>query len=332
MPQSEIFTSVRAAIEATRGTGVNPTRILENTEFGHTPSLRTIRPKERRGSYFAYYRAAAGREMHNARMGGNLSFNQLAWLGNMFVKGVTTGTGGGADKTYAFTPSSTTDDLKSFTLEFGYDTTLSASQPGLRLVYVVGDQLTLTFDKASDEGVTFAAEMHSPKAMSQISAFGGSPTALTTTAMTPVQTTVFIDAATIGSTADNYVAKAEFVLTHDWTDLDTLNGTTAAQDTFRVGARDWVLTLTRYFINDNELDRYVDKAERKIRIRNTGPALGGSNYSATLDLYGVLDSDGYSVASVDGLMMETLKYVPFYDTTATTDHSLTVVTAETTIT
>lgn len=332
MPQSEIFTSVRAALETTRGTPINPTRILENTEFSHTPSLLAIRPRERRGSYFAYYRAAAGREQHTFTMGGNLSYNQFAWLGQVFVKGGVTGTGAGADKTYAYVPSSATDDLKSFTAEWGYDTTLSAGQPGFRLPFSVGDSLTVTFDKSSAEGVTFSADFHSPKGISQITTFGGSPTALTTQAMVPTQTAVFIDPTTIGTTLDQYVSVAEWQLTHDWTDLDTLNQTSAAQDTFRVGARDWTLTLTRYYINDNELDRYVDKAARKIRIVSTGPSLGASNYKATLDLYGVLDTDGYSVAGVDGLIMETLKYVPIYDSTATTDHSLTVVTAETTIT
>jgi hypothetical protein len=332
MPQSAIFTSVRAAIEATRGTALNPTRILEQTTFQHNPEVRTIRPQERRGSYFAYYRATAGREKHMLQTGGNLSYNQAAWLGNMYFKGVTAGAGGGADKTYAFIPTSASDDLKSFTFEWGYDTTLSASQPGIRLPFVVGDKLTMTFDKSNDEGVTFQAEMHSPKSVSQITSFGGTPTALTTTAMSPIQTQVYIDPTTIGTTEDDYVQVATFELTHQWTDLDTLNQTAAAQDTFRVGARDWVLNLTRYFINDNELDRYFDKAVRKIRIKNTGPSLGASNYSTTLDLYGVLDTDGYSAGEADGLIWETLKYVPVYDSTATTDHSFTVVTAEATIT
>ena len=332
MPQSGIFTSVRAALEATRGTALNPTRILEGTAFEHNPEVRTIRPRERRGSYFAYYRASAGREKHGLTLSGQLSYNQAAWLGNLFFKAVTSGTGAGADKTYAFVPSSATDDLKSATLEFGYDAALSASQPGFRLPFVVGDKLTMTWDKRADDGVTFAADFHSPKAVSQLSAFGGSPTALATTAISPVQTQIYIDPTTIGTTEDDYVQKAVFELSHTWTDLDTLNQTSAAQDTFRVGARDWVLTLTRYGINDNELDRYFDKAVRKIRIQSTGPTLGASNYRQTVDVYGVLDTDGYKVGETDGLMWETLKYVPVYDSTAATDHSMTVVTAETSIT
>ncbi len=331
MAQSDIFTSLRAALETTRGTGVNPTRILEQTDFTHTPDVLTVRPSERRGSFFAFYRAAAGREMHSVEFSGNLSYQQAAWLGNIFIKGVTAGTGGAADKTYAFLPASATDDLKSATLEFGYDTTLSAAQPGFRLVHCVGDELTITWDKAATEGVTFAANMHSPKAKgAELTAFGGTPTALTTNAITPTTVQVYIDSTTIGTTEDDYVTNAEWVLTNEWTDLDTLNQTTAAQDTFRVGARAWTLNLQRYKINDTELNAYDAKTVRKVRIKATGPVLGGSFHTLTVDLYGVWS--GYSNDSVDGLAMETLTLEPVYDTGAATDFRMDVVTDTTTIT
>jgi hypothetical protein len=330
MAQSDIFTSLRAALETTRGTGVNPTRILEQTDFTHDPDVATIRPQERRGSFFAFYRASAGREMHGVEFSGNLTYQQAAWLGNTFIKGVTTGTGAGADKTYAFLPASATDDVKSATLEFGYDTALSATQPGFRLVYVVGDELTMTFDKGSPDGVTFAASMHSPKAIAELAAFGGSPTALTTNAITPVTVQVYIDPTTIGTTEDDYITNAEWKLTNEWTDLDTLNQTTAAQDTFRVGARAWTLKVQRYKINDTELNAYNAKTVRKIRVRATGPVLGGSFHSLTLDCYGVWSD--YSNDSVDGLAMETLTLEPVYDTSAATDFRLDIVTDTTTIT
>lgn len=337
MAEGTIFTSLRAAIEATRGTALNPTRILEidGESFSHEPDVALLYPRQTRASYFEHYSAAAGREQHRLRVPGTaLSFNQLAWLGTAFFKGLTTGTGAGADKTYAFVPASAADDLKSFTMEWAYDVALSATQPGFRLPFVVGDELTITWDKGNLEGIAWEAAFHSPKGISQITAFGGTPTALATTLMSPVNTQVYIDAAggTIGTTADNYVRTAAFHKTIPWADLDTLNLSTAAQDTFRVQAPTEELTLTRYYINDNELDRYNDKAVRKIRVRTTGPTLGGSTYLATLDFYGVLAPDGYRYTNVDGLKMEQLKYLPIYDTGAATDHSLTVVTAEATIT
>lgn len=337
LPETALFTSVRAAIETTRGTALNPTRILEvdGENFGHEPDVALIRPRQSRGSFFPYYSATPGREMHRLTLPGSaLSFQQLAWLGPHFFKGLTTGVGAGADKTYAFVPASSTDDLKSSTLEWGYAGTLSATQPGFRLPYVVGDELTITWDKTNVDGIAWTSSWHSPKAIAQITAFGGTPAALDSVLMSPINTQVYIDAAggTIGTTVDNYVQSAAFHKTVGWTDLDTLNLTTAAQDTFRATPPEVDLTLTRYFANDNELDRYHDKAVRKIRVRTTGPVLGAGTYVATLDFYGVLAPDGYRYANSDGLKMEQLKYVPVYDTTAATDHSLTVVTAEATIT
>ncbi len=301
------------------------------SEFSHEPGgPALIRPLEIKGSFFGRYRASAGREMHKVNISGTaLTYNQLAWLGNLFFKANLTGTGAGADKTYPFVPSSAADDVKSATLEFGYDTALTASQPGFRLPYVVGDELTITWDKGNPEGIPWSANLHSPKAITQVSAFTGTPATIASTAMSAVGTQVFIDATTIGTTADAYVTTVEFKLPLTWADLDTLNLTTAAQDTFRASERSPTLTLTRYFINDNELDRYNDKAVRKIRVATTGPALGASNYKATLDFYGVLED--YKTTRVDGLVMEQLTYANIYDTTASTDHSLTVITAEATI-
>lgn len=326
---------MRAALETTRGTAVNPTRILEQTDFSHDPDIITVRPEERRGSYFAHYRAAGGRERHEVSMEGNLSYNQAAWLGNLFVKGVTAGTetavSSGAWR-YTFLPASAADDLKTATLEFGYDTALTAGRPGWRLPYTVGDELTITFDKGNVDGVTFSADMHSPKAASTITAYGGTPTSIASTAVVPTNVAVYVDAATIGTTLDNSVTTAEWTLTNGWTDLDTLNQTTAAQDTFRVSPWNWSLDITRGPVTGSSslYADYVSKALRKIRVRATGPTLGTANYQLTLDLYGTFT--GYDNTSIDGLMGETLTFEPVYDATAATSFSYEVITAETTIT
>jgi len=302
---------------------------LEFTEFSPTHDVMTIRPRELRGSLFGHFRAAAGRETAGLNISGNLSYNQLAWLGNVFVKAVPTGAGAGADKTYAFTPSSATDDVKSVTLEYGFDSTLSAGVPGFRQVYSLGRELTVTWDKSSQDGVTYSADLDSPKALSQITAFGGTPTQLASTAMSPNNTAITIDATTIGTTADNYAPSLTWTLSNGFTDLDTLNNTVSAQDTFRTGEWAWTAELTRFYVNDNERDRFIDKAVRKLRVVNTGPTLGATTYKATLDLFGVIE--GASWDKTDGLIMETLSYVPVYDTTAATNFSLTVVTSEATI-
>jgi hypothetical protein len=330
MPSAEVFSSVRAALEATRGTGVNPTRYLEFTDFTPTHDTMLIRPRESRASLFGHYRAAAGRTTGGVSFSGNLSYNQLAWLGETFIKAVGTGVGAGADKTYAYTPASATDDVKSATIEYGFDTSLSAGTPGFRQVYCLGRELNITWDKGSQDGVTFSADFTSPSGASQITSFGGTPTQIASTAMSPNNTAITIDAATIGTTADLYAPSLSWTLTNGFTDLNTLNNTSGAQATFRTGEWAWTAELTRYYVNDNEQDRFVDKAVRKIRVVNTGPALGGSTYRAQLDLYGVIENATWDRS--DGLVMETLTYVPVYDSTAATHFALTVVTAEASIT
>ncbi len=329
MPSSDVFSSVRAALETTRGTGVNPTRYLEFTEFTPTQDVMTIRPLERRGSLFGHYRAGAGRETNGLSMSGNLSYNQLAWLGSTFVKGVTAGVGAGADKTYTFTPASAVDDVKSVTLEYGFDTTPSAGTPAFRQVYALGRELTITWDKSSQDGVTYSAEFGSPRSASQVAVFGGTPVSIASTAMSPNNTAITIDATTIGTTSDNYAPSLSWTLTNGYTDLDTLNNTVSAQDTFRVSEWAWTAEVSRYYINDTERDRFIDKAVRKIRVVNTGPTLGAATYKSTLDLYGVITEATWDRS--DGLVMETLTYEPVYDVTAATHFSLNVVTAETTI-
>ena len=109
-----------------------------------------------------------------------------------------------------------------------------------------------------------------------------------------------------------------------------LDGTTAASAVYRPNHRTWTATIVRQFANDTEWDIYGTKATRKVRIRTTGPALGGSNYKIDLDLYGVYT--GRSWSEVDGIITEELTLEPIFDTGTSTSHSLTVVNATASIT
>jgi hypothetical protein len=333
---TQIFTTLHSGLETTRGTLHAPTRVLEfMNDVAWNQGKQSIRPQEQRGSYFGYYRAGAGIETNTVSIAGNASFNQVAFLGEMFIKGsVTATTVGTTGKQYAFIPSSATDDLQSSSFEWGYDTAPSAGTPAFQLPYVVGDNLELTFDKSNVEGVTFKADFLSPKAVTNISAYTAGSATIASTAISPINTVVSIDPTTIGTTVDNNITKCTFLLNNTWTNLQTLNNTAAAQATFRATVRDWTFTAERYYADSNERLRYIDKAPRKIRILNTSPVVIGAGpavYTLTLDLYGILDVVA-GPASVGGLMMDTLTYKPIYDATATTDFSLTVITAEATIT
>jgi len=83
-----VFTSARAALEATRGLDLTPTRIIYAEEFTHGQTVQTIRPSERRGSYNPVYSSVAGPETNTLSMSGRASYDDMAWLGNLFFKAV----------------------------------------------------------------------------------------------------------------------------------------------------------------------------------------------------------------------------------------------------
>ncbi len=307
------FRSLRAGLETTRGTGVAMTRGIEFSTATHDQSIDTIYPEEIRGSYEAHYAASAGAEVNSLQIEAPVDFDAMAWWLNLHIKAVASGTGGAADKTYTFVPTLTTDDQKSATIQFGYTDNIGATSPAISLAYVLGDELTLTWDKSpGSPGVTMKSSLVSPKAATQLSAFTGTGTYTTSELAKAAATVVTIDPTTIGTTTDNDIVSAEWTYKSGFQNLFTLNNSYVAQDTFRPNPLEWELKLKRYIRNDNEWDRYVDKAKRKIRIKTTGSVLGGTFYSLQLDCYGTLDTRATS--EDNGLGMEELTYKPLYDT------------------
>ena len=312
-----IFNHARAVIEATRGAGGTPGRKVIFDEGVHNQNVRTIYPARLSGSYENRYSAATGTETNEFNFSGLLDFNDFAFWGSLFFKGITSGAGAGADKSWDFTPTQTTDDLKSALIQFGVTDSLGVTTPGWSVPYCVGEQLDLNFSKAEDSpGITFGARLVSPKAATQISAYTGTAPEPALQLASHIQTAVTIDTTTLGSTADNDVTNVAFTMNNNFVNLFTLNNSAAAQDTFRPNARTWQAVVTRYWRNDTELDAYVAKTIRKIRIRTLGQVLGASNYKLDLELYGVYT--GRTWQNVDGLMMEQLTLQPLYDTTAGT--------------
>jgi hypothetical protein len=325
VPPLSVFTSARAALEGTRGTDLTPTRLIYGEEITHSQEIATIRPTERRASYNPVYSAAAGPERNNLHISGRMSFTDLIWYGNLFFKGVATGTGAGADKTWTFLPTANADDVKTATVQLGDAVAIGASTPGVKLNYCFGQTFNLHWEKNDDGAVTFAADFLAAKAASQITAFTGSLTDRVTVPASANGTTAYIDTTTIGSTADTSVIAVDFNLDLAPVPLYTLDGTTAAKDIYRPDFRRWTATITRQYTTKTEWDKYVDKGIRKVRIKTVGGTIPttANPYSLQLDLYGAYTNR--ESAEVDGIVTEVLTLEQVYDTTATADHSLTVV-------
>lgn len=326
----EVLISARAALEATRNTPVAPTRKLYFETGMHAQEVATIRPKEQRRSYFESYRAYPGLERDSLDFAGDVTYDDLPWWGNTHIKALAAGTAGGAGDTAAitwlFTPSAAVDDLKSATVEFDLDGPTLWSIPGC-----LGNELSLGFKKG--EEVKFTSKMMTAKGATQIAAFTGTgpdrvvESALGTTAK------VFTDGSAIGTTEDD-VESATFKLMNRFVHRDALDGTAVAKELKRPQARGWELEVSRYFATDAELDAYIAKTERKVRIQTEGSVIAGtaSNIKRRLrlDCYGIWDKHVW--AKVDGMIYARMTLVPLYDATAATDFSLEVVNAVASIT
>lgn len=322
------FVSARAVLEATRGAGGTPVRILSLSDTP-MPNLNReiIVPDELRSSYFPRYQAAAGNTRPEFSFSGTLDYSQAAWLGLVYVNGTATATGS-TSYTYSFLPQGTADQLKTVKFEVGWES-LSGSNPGYSMPYMGGDTLTLRFDKAANE-VTFDAGFVGGTAAAQLSAYTGTPSRPTTALVTAANTIVSIDSSTIGSTADTNVQSVEWTLNNGWQQLQTLNNTSGPTSVLRPSPRTWTLRLRRYGANDTEWDAMEAGTSRLIRVLSTGPTLGSSAYKLTLDLYGVIT--GRSLTFVDDLIFEELELSQIYNESATTDFKLDVVCADATIT
>lgn len=316
----KILTSARTAIEATKGTAVTPaTRLLYATDMEWDQQVDTIIPQELRNSYFQNFRAYPGMESNTFTFKGDATFDDLAFWGLMAVKGGVAGSGGSADKTWAFVPTGTADDLKSFTLEAAWGDLLATV--GWRWPGVQVDEFGLTWEK--NKTVEYAVKATTFKAATQITAFSGSLTDRTTISALGTNTTVYLDTSTIGTTADSGVQSVDFTLKNGLVRQEGLDGTSTGQGLFRPNPREAKLKLVRYMNSKTELDAFLAKTVRKVRVKTVGPALGGSTYQIQLDFYGVIT--GHKWAEADGYITQELSLDSIYDSTATTDFSLTVV-------
>jgi len=326
-----IMSHARAGLEATRGTSVAPTRGIPFTEATHTQSFDHIAPEELRQSLFGHYTADVGTETNSFEFSGVAGFWSLVFWANLHIKAVAAGTGAGADKTWTFLPSST-DDLKTATIEYGFADGIGATRPAWSVAGCIGSTFALNWDKSPGQsGVTFRSTLLSFKGATQISAFTGvgTYTAENGGLVKASATQVFIDTATIGTTADNDVLSVGWELQSGPQVLYTLNNTTAGVEVLRPSPWNWTARVRRYYRNNTELNARNAGTIRKMRVRTVGPVLGGGTYRLDVDLYGKYSNRTLSIA--DGLGVEEFTLSPVYDATAATHFSMTLVNDQATI-
>ena len=320
-----VFTSARAALEATRGTDLTPTRIVYAEEFALEHTVATIRPEEQRASYEGFFQAAAGPERSAVTMTGRASFEDLIWHANMFYEAKAAATSGSPPSAvWAFVPSNTADTVKTHSLQLG-DSAALATSPAVKLNYGMGDTFNLHYEKNDDGALTFSARYLYAKALTQITAFTGSLSDRVTTPVSCNNTLVKIDTATIGTTNDTAVTSVDFNLNLNPVPFYTLDATIAASAVYRPFHRTWAATITRQYSNATEFTAYVAKTIRKVRVLTTA-----STNIVQQDMYGVWTNREYS--EIDGITTEVLTLEGVFDTGSSTSTSLSVTNNVATIT
>jgi hypothetical protein len=320
-----VFTSARAALEATRGTAITPTRIVYAESFELEHNVATIRPEELRASYEGFYSAAAGPELSRVTMSGRVSFEDIIWHANHFYKALAAASSGAPPSAvWLFTPTNTSDDVKTHCLQLG-DSAAIGTSPGVSLAYGMGDELNLHYEKNDDGALTFSAKYLYAKALTQITAFTGSLSDRVTVPVSCNNTVVKIDTTTIGTTSDPLVTAVDFTLNLNPTPFYALDGTLAAQATYRPAHRTWKAEITRQYNAATEFTAYVAKTVRKVRVLTTN-----STNILQQDMYGVWTDRKY--AEVDGIVTEVLTLEPVFDATTSTSTSMSVTGTVATIT
>ena len=305
---------LRGALESVRGTDLTPTRILYPNDVKPKRGVESIVIKPLRASFRPNKAIYPGMDVSSLSLEGPVLYDEMAFWLSLAVKGGLSGSGGAADKTWAFTPSNATDDLKSATLQWG----VTGSATLWKLNYLMASGLTLTYKKG--EALSYAIDLVTPKSWSDIGAFTGSLSDLTHVAALGTTTAVYIDTTTIGSTADPNVVEAEWKLDNALVVTNGLDATGTGTAISRPNSVSWELSFTRLFQTNTERAAYYAKTERKVRILTTGPSLGSSNYKLQVDCWGVIDN--VEEADVDGVGAEKITIVPLEDTTKDFEISL----------
>jgi hypothetical protein len=319
-----VFTSCRGALESVRGTDLTPTRLIYGEEFIWEQTVATIRPTELRNSYAPVFSAAAGPELNRLTIRGRVTYEDMAWLGQLFFKAVSAT--GANPYVYTFLPTLTSDDVKTLTVQLGYSDTI-ATTPAIKLNGLIGESLNVHWEKNDDGAMTYEAVLVTATASSQITAFTGSLSDRTTTFASCNNTTVYSDAGgTIGSTSDDSFVSVDWTLNLNPVPLYTLNAGVGAEGMYRPNHRTWSATLRKKFENDTHWDDFQDKTTQKIRVTTTT----GASAIIQADLYGTYT--GRSLAEVDGIGTEELTLEQIYDSTSTSDFNWAVTNTVATIT
>lgn len=312
-----VLDSVQVGIEATRGTLVPATRILDHDPGGvtlkRTPNIIRVRNA---GSLATSHRSYPGRDVIEIEASGTWTYNWAPWWFNHFLGPLATGTGAGADKVWAFTSteiSDTADNLKSSSWEVSGKDTRPAEY---KVAGVMGRTLSLSI--AQDQPWTYKATLVGT-VVTIAAKTGALSTAATITDVLGTLTKVYIDTSSAFGTTQRTgaVVSATIDIAIGATSRYTLDGQRNPYRQAVTGNRTIGAKITAEYDAQTEYTAAHAGTAKRVRIKATGPTLGGSNYLCQLDLPGTWDS--HEFGDDDGVVTEVLTLTGQYDATPAAD-------------
>lgn len=316
----DILLQAQAAIEVTRGTDLAATR---KVYAQITPSItRPLSPfRNTTGTFQGRRRPSYGRTKVSLSASDEATYQDLPWWFQLALKGGVTGvTDGGtpAAYTFTFTPTITSDDLKSITLEFG-----DSGNP-YQSSQVMVNSWTIRMDADSDQEPSWMLDLELMGRDYVSTTFTGALSDRVTTPILARGTKIYIDAAggTMGATQ-----KTGSLISCSITGTNNLTYKAFAEDTELVaankvgrGEQTFDAQFTLEYADDVEFLNFRTgvPVERLIRLEQSDATqIHGS--SATyprmrLDMYGYWSEWGRSTR-VNNLT-QTLKFMGFFDNSA----------------
>lgn len=310
----------QAGLESTRGTGIAATRIAYFDRGAWFEELvgRDF-PDEDRNSFIQNYRNVTTSRMARFSGAANATFDDAPWFLQSFAKGSVTGVNSATTVyTYTFTPTATSDDLKTVTWEIGNDT------QAYQLPYSLGEKLEFSWTGGQPVkmNVDYLASRAVPQAFTgALSDRIGIEDIVGTTAK------VYIDNAggTIGTTQALNVLSGKVTLQNRWQQITHLVGNLYPDDAQRDSR--WItFELDIHFNNTTEYAQLLAGGERIVRVAFTGNVIAGSVGNVVkemdIDLYGFYTSAPFSVSNA----IRVVKVIGStqYDTSATKDWQIAI--------
>lgn len=319
------FEKLALALESTRGTAVTtPTHYIPMDGM-ITPREDWYSPTEARGTLAEFYREARVRQWSEWSAEGGVDVNYLPVLLNMLVKAnssPSTPTNGVLTRLWTFTPTMTSDDLKTATIMWG-----DPNNQIFQSAYNTATDFEMTADASGTDGVTMT-----------MSGFGQTPSKVSTptypsqavgSLLLPGKMQLWMDtSSSIGTTEiTGRVISSRFTLANNVSRKHMAGGTSGNLQFTKIGRgrRHAEATIAFELTDQTQYDLWAAGTEIKLRVRISGDqieAVTPTYYEyVQFDIYGKLRLNDW------GVLEDTNRTVEFtvmskYDSTAGYDWAL----------